>query len=668
MLPELGQIALILALLIATLQALLPMIGAQRGIASWMAVARPSAYAQLLLVGFAFAVLTYGFVVQDFSLEYVAQNSNSLLPMVYRYTAVWGAHEGSLLLWALILALWTAAVALFSRALPDTVVARVLGVMGVVAVGFLAFLIFTSNPFERLLPAVAEGRDLNPLLQDPGMIIHPPMLYFGYVGFAVPFAFAIAALLDGRIDTRWLRWVRPWTNVAWAFLTFGIALGSWWAYYELGWGGWWFWDPVENASFMPWLAGAALLHSQAVTEKRGSFRGWTLLLAIATFSLSLLGTFLVRSGVLTSVHAFASDPTRGLFILIFLGIVIGGSMLLYALRAPSAFGEGEGDGAPFAVTSRETLLLGNNLLLTTASAMVLLGTLYPLLADALNLGKISVGPPYFSLMFVLLMAPLVLLLPFGPVTRWQREQASKPLAMLLPWAGLALGAGIAAFFLAPQGAWKVAAGVTGAVWIAAGTLRFVWSRVAPARDKAAGAARSAKVFTAEMLGMTVAHVGVAVFVIGALLTEGLSQQRELAVTVNERVELGGYSFRFEGVQHRVGPNYEADQGTVTVFDGDKVLTVMHPEKRTYASGGQVMTEAAIIGGITRDLYVALGEPLGDGAWALRVHIKPFVRWIWGGALLMMLGGFITAADRRFRVPKVARAAKPAPATEPEPAR
>lgn len=666
MLPELGQIALILALLIATLQTVLPLVGAQRGIASWMALARPSAYAQLLLVGFAFAALTYGFVTQDFSLQYVAENSNSLLPVTYRYTAVWGAHEGSLLLWALVLALWTAAVALFSRALPDTVVARVLGVMGVVSVGFIAFLIFTSNPFERLLPAVVEGRDLNPLLQDSGMIIHPPMLYFGYVGFAVPFAFAIAALLDGKIDARWLRWVRPWTNVAWAFLTFGIALGSWWAYYELGWGGWWFWDPVENASFMPWLAGAALLHSQAVTEKRGSFRGWTLLLAIATFSLSLLGTFLVRSGVLTSVHAFASDPSRGLFILIFLGIVIGGSLLLYALRAPSGFGEGNGNGggAPFAASSRETLLLANNLLLATACAMVLLGTLYPLLADALDLGKISVGPPYFALMFVLLMAPLVLLLPLGPVTRWQREQASRPLAMLLPWAGLALGAGIAAFFLAPQGAWKVAAGVIGAVWIAAGTLRFLWTRLSSAPAGSTG-----NRFTAEMLGMTLAHTGVAVFLVGALLTEGLSQQRELAVALNQRIELGGYSFRFEGVQHRMGSNFEADRGTVTVFDGDKVLTVMHPEKRTYASGGQVMTEAAIDGGITRDLYVALGEPLGGGAWALRVHVKPFVRWIWAGALLMMLGGFVTASDKRFRAPKRLLGTRPAspeavPAPEP----
>jgi cytochrome c-type biogenesis protein CcmF len=632
-LPELGQVALLLALLVATLQALLPLVGAHRGIASWMAVARPAAYAQLLLVAAAFAILTHAFVTQDFSVQYVAENSNSLLPWYYRYTAVWGAHEGSLLLWALILALWTAAVARFSRRLPDTVIARVLGVMGLVAIGFLAFLIFTSNPFTRLLPAAVEGRDLNPLLQDPGMIIHPPMLYLGYVGFCVPFAFAIAALLDGKVDARWLRWTRPWTNVAWAFLTCGIALGSWWAYYELGWGGWWFWDPVENASFMPWLAGTALLHSQAVTEKRGSFRGWTLLLAIAAFSLSLLGTFLVRSGVLTSVHAFAADPTRGLFVLIFLGIVIGGSLVLYALRAP----DGDKD-ASFAPASRETLLLVNNLLLVAACAMVLLGTLYPLLADALELGKISVGPPYFALLFVLLMAPLVLLVPFGPLTRWQREQPSKPFAMLVPWAGLALGIGIAAFFLAPQGAWKTAAGLAGAAWVLAGTARFAWSRFAMKGSR----------FTAEMLGMTLAHVGIAVFLVGALLTEGLSVQRELALSPGQSVALAGREFRFDGVERRTGPNYIADHGTVQVLRDGRALNTMHPEKRSYASGGQVMTEAAIDPGLTRDLYVALGESLGNGAWAVRVHVKPFVRWIWFGAGLMALGGLVTATDRRFR--------------------
>ena len=637
MFPELGQLALILALLVTALQAVLPLAGAQRGVGAWMAVARPAAFVQLALVASAFAILAHAFVVQDFSVRYVAVNSNSLLPLVYRYTAVWGAHEGSLLLWALILSLWTAAVALFSKRLPPAVIARVLGVMGAIAFGFLAFLIFTSNPFDRLLPSAIEGRDLNPLLQDPGMIIHPPMLYLGYVGFCVPFAFAIAALLDGRIDARWLRWVRPWTNVAWGFLTIGIALGSWWAYYELGWGGWWFWDPVENASFMPWLAGTALLHSQAVTEKRGTFRGWTLLLAIAAFSLSLLGTFLVRSGVLTSVHAFAADPTRGLFILVFLGLVVGGSLLLYALRAPEDI-DGAGNTQTFAPASRETLLLANNLLLTSACAMVLLGTLYPLLADALGLGKISVGPPYFALLFTLLMAPLVLLLPFGPLTRWQREQASRPIAMLVPWAGLALGIGVAAFFTAPQGPWKVAAGVAGSAWVLLGTARFLWTRL---RMKGAR-------FTPEMLGMTLAHVGVSVFLVGALLTEGLSRQRELALAPGQSVTLGDHAFRFQGVVRSPGPNYVSDFGTVQVMRDGVALGDMHPEKRTYASGGQVMTEAAIAPGITHDVYVALGEPLGGGSWALRVHVKPFVRWIWLGAVLMALGGFVAATDRRFR--------------------
>ncbi len=636
LLPELGHYALILALLVALVQSALPLAGAQRGNAAWMGVARPAAYAQLVLVGLAFAALAFAFLRQDFSLLYVAENSNSLLPPIYRFTAVWGAHEGSLLLWALILALWTAAVARFSRELPLQVVARVLGVMGIITIGFLSFLLFTSDPFARLLPAAVEGRDLNPLLQDPGMVIHPPMLYLGYVGFSVPFAFAIAALLDGRVDARWLRWTRPWTNVAWAFLTFGIALGSWWAYYELGWGGWWFWDPVENASFMPWLAGTALLHSQAVTEKRGSFRGWTLLLAIAAFSLSLLGTFLVRSGVLTSVHAFAADPSRGLFVLILLGIVVGGSLVLYALRAPGDDSDGR---SAFAIASRETLLLANNLLLATATAMVLLGTLYPLLADALNLGKISVGPPYFASLFILLMAPLVLLLPFGPLTRWQREQASKPLAMLLPWLGLALVGGGIAYFLASQGPLKTAAGVTAALWVALGTLRFVVSRLRVAGRR----------FTAEMLGMVLAHFGVAVFLVGALLTEALSQQSEVAMAPGNTVTLGSYCAEFKGVETRQGPNYIADHGTVELLDhcSDRIAT-LHPEKRRYAAGGQVMTETAINAGVWRDIYVALGEPLGNGSWAVRVHVKPFVRWIWAGALLMALGGLVAATDRRFR--------------------
>ncbi|MEG0182548.1 MAG: heme lyase CcmF/NrfE family subunit [Stenotrophomonas rhizophila] len=637
MLPELGQILLVTALLVAVLQAVLPLWGAQRGYAAWMAVARPAAYAQLVLLLGAFGVLTAAFVTQDFSVRYVAENSNSLLPLAYRYSAVWGAHEGSLLLWALVLALWNAAVARWSRQLPMQVLARVLGVLGIISIGFLAFLIFTSNPFARLLPAPLEGHDLNPLLQDPGLIIHPPMLYLGYVGFAVPFAFAIAALLEGRVDARWLRWTRPWTNVAWGFLTLGIALGSWWAYYELGWGGWWFWDPVENASFLPWLAGAALIHSQAVTEKRGSFASWTLLLAIAAFALSLLGTFLVRSGVLTSVHSFAADPSRGTFILIFLALVIGGALLLYALRAGALGNDDPRRG--FMATSRETLLLANNLLLAAACAMVLLGTLYPLLADALGLGKVSVGPPYFGTLFLLLMAPLVALLPFGPLVNWQRDQASRALAMLAPWAVLALLLGAIAYFMAPQGALKTAAGVTAAAWVAFGTARFVWSRL-----------RGNGRFTAEMVGMLLAHGGVAVFLAGALLVEALNVQREVALSPGQSLQVSGYEVRFEGVDHQQGPNYTADRGHMRILRNDRELALLHPEKRAYASGGQMMTEAGIHARIGGDVYVALGEPLGNNAWAVRVHIKPFVRWIWLGALLMALGGFVTAADRRFRRP------------------
>ncbi|MEN5395555.1 heme lyase CcmF/NrfE family subunit [Stenotrophomonas sp. TWI377] len=637
MLPELGQILLVTALLMAVLQTVLPLWGAHRGRATWMAVARPAAYAQLALLLGAFGVLTAAFVTQDFSVRYVAENSNSLLPLAYRYSAVWGAHEGSLLLWALVLALWCGAVALWSKRLPAEVSARVLGVLGIISIGFLAFLIFTSNPFARLLPAPLEGRDLNPLLQDPGLIIHPPMLYIGYVGFAVPFAFAIAALLEGRVDARWLRWTRPWTNVAWGFLTIGIALGSWWAYYELGWGGWWFWDPVENASFMPWLAGAALIHSQAVTEKRGSFASWTLLLAIAAFALSLLGTFLVRSGVLTSVHSFAADPSRGTFILIFLALVIGGALLLYALRAGAL--TSEDPRRRFLPTSRETLLLANNLLLAAACGMVLLGTLYPLLADALGLGKVSVGPPYFGTLFVVLMAPLVALLPFGPLVNWQRDQASRRLAMLAPWAGLALLLGVIAYFMAPQGALKTAAGVTGAAWVAFGTGRFVWTRL-----------RGNGRFTAEMVGMLLAHGGVAVFLAGALLVEALNVQREVALAPGQSLVVGTYEVRFEGVDHQQGPNYVADRGHLRVLQHDRELALLHPEKRLYASGGQVMTEAGIHARLNGDVYVALGESLGNNAWAVRVHIKPFVRWIWLGALLMALGGFVTAADRRFRRP------------------
>jgi len=634
-LPEIGQAALLLALVFAVLQGFAGLAGAARGREDLAAVTRTAALAQFVLVLVAYVLLTLAFVVQDFSVMYVTDNSNSLLPLIYRYTAVWGAHEGSLLLWALMLAVWNAAVAVLSGRIPWSFRARALGVIGLVAVGFLSFMVFTSNPFERLLPAALEGHDLNPLLQDPGMIIHPPLLYIGYIGFVVPFAFAIAALLEGAIDARWLRWSRPWTNVAWGFLTLGIAMGSWWAYYELGWGGWWFWDPVENASFMPWLAGAALIHSQAVTEKRGSFNSWTMLLAIAAFSLSLLGAFLVRSGVLTSVHSFAADPARGLFILAFLGVVIGGALLVYVLRAPRL-----AQGKPFAAWSRETLLLVNNLLLASACAMVLLGTLYPLIADALDLGKVSVGPPYFGTLFLVLMAPLVFLVPFGPLTRWQQEQGSKPLAMLAPWLGLAVLLGLLAWFKAPQGALKTGFGVAGAAWVALGTLRFVWTRL-----RAKG-----RSFTPEMFGMVLGHLGIAVFVTGAMLVEAQNVLREVPMVPGETQEIGRYAFRFDGVERVPGPNYMADRGHVQVFRDDRPLVLLHPEKRAYASGGQVMTDAGIHAGVRADIFVALGEPLGGDAWAVRLHIKPFVRWIWAGALLMALGGFITAADRRFRLP------------------
>ncbi|KRG65918.1 cytochrome C biogenesis protein [Stenotrophomonas humi] len=637
MLAEIGQVLLILSLLAALLQSVLPLVGAQRRQPTLMAIARPAAMLQLAMVLGAFVVLTIAFVRQDFSLRYVAENSNSLLPMIYRYSAVWGAHEGSLLLWTLVLALWSAAVSAFSRQLPDPVMARVLSVMGMISVGFLAFLLFTSNPFARLLPSPGEGHDLNPLLQDPGLIIHPPLLYIGYVGFVVPFAFAIAALLDGHIDVRWLRWTRPWTNAAWGFLTLGIALGSWWAYYELGWGGWWFWDPVENASFMPWLVGAALLHSQAATEKRGVFIGWTLLLAIAAFALSLLGTFLVRSGVLTSVHSFAADPARGLFILIFLALVVGSSLLLYVLRAPSVGGNARSTNRAFALNSRETLLLANNLLLTCACAMVLLGTLYPLLADALDLGKVSVGPPYFGTLFVVLMAPLVLLLPFGPLTRWQREQGMRPLALLAPWALLAVVLGVVGWFMAPQGKLKAAAGIAGAAWVAGGTLYYLWTRL-----------RNGGRLSAEMTGMLIGHLGIAVFLVGALLVEALNVQHEVALAPGQSVNAGGYTLVFEGVDASEGPNYHSDRGHLKVLRDDTLITRLHPEKRMYASGGQPMTEAGIHPALGGDIYVALGESLGDGSWAVRVQIKPFVRWIWLGAALMALGGFITAVDRRFR--------------------
>lgn len=633
MLPELGQVFLIAALVLALLLSIVPLWGAQHGHSALQHTGRPLAFTLLAAVTISYALLTVAFLQHDFSVAYVAKNSNSLLPVMYQFSAVWGAHEGSLLLWVLILCIWIAAVAQFSKRLPDDVRARVLAVMGMVALGFLAFTVFTSNPFERMLPIPVEGHDLNPLLQDPGLIFHPPLLYVGYVGFSVAFAFAIAALIDGRVDAQWIQWARPWTNIAWAFLTLGIALGSFWAYYELGWGGWWFWDPVENASFMPWLVGAALLHSQATTEKRGSFSSWTLLLAIAAFSLSLLGTFLVRSGVLTSVHAFASDPERGMFILAFLCAVVGGSLLLFAFRAPKE------SGKAFHWQSRESLLLFNNLLLAAATAMVLLGTLYPLLADALGLGKVSVGAPYFGKLFLILMAPLVLLIPFGPLSRWQQENLGQVSRWLAPWMALALIAALIAYFNAPQHPFKTAMAYFSGLWILLGTLKFVWHRFRHAQGR----------FTAEMIGMVTAHAGVAVFCFGALMTEGLSVEKDVAAKPGQQFELAGYQFTFIGVSEVDGPNYTAQRGDIQVSQGEKQYGILHPEKRQYASGGSVLTEADMQGTITRDLYVALGDPIDDaGAWSLRLHVKPFVRWIWFGALMMALGALFVTFDKRFR--------------------
>ena len=652
MLPELGQFALILALMLSAVQFVVPLIGAHTGNRALIAVARPAAAGQFVFVVCAFAILTYAFMSQDFSVAYVAQNSNLQLPWYYRFSAVWGAHEGSLLLWILILNIWTLAVAVCSRRLPDDFMARVLGVLGFVSLGFLLFTVLTSNPFARHLPALADGNDLNPVLQDFGLIVHPPMLYMGYVGFSVAFSFAIAALLGGKLDQQWVRWSRPWTNAAWGVLTLGIALGSWWAYYELGWGGWWFWDPVENASFMPWLVGTALIHSQAVTEKRGSFRAWTLLLAIFAFSLSLLGTFLVRSGVLTSVHSFASDPERGLFILAFLSITVGGSLLIYALRAPKVAG-----GEPFAAVSRETLLLVNNLLFTCAAAMVLLGTLYPLIGEAFNLGRISVGPPYFGFMFVLLMAPIALLIPFGPLLKWRAGDLHKAFRALRPALILAVLACIAAWLIADRLAWKTMFGIAASIWVGLGILAYAVMRW---RNAPRG-----RRFTPEMVGMILAHFGFAVFLAGVLVTEGTSIEKDVRLSQGETATLGAYTFRFDGVERVDGPNFVADQGTVTVTRDDGVVSTLHPQKRQYTKSSQIQTESDIDPGFTRDLYVALGEPLGEGgAWSVRVYLKPFIRWIWLGALMMMLGGFVAASDRRFRV--LSGQAADAPA-KPEPA-
>ena len=632
MIPELGQFALIVALAIALAQAALSLTGAARGTPGFMAVARPAAQGLFVFVAFAFGCLAWSFYSNDFSVLNVATNSNSRLPTAYRIAATWGSHEGSLLLWVLMLSVWMLAVSVFSRSLPEDMVARILGVMGLVAVGFLSFMLFTSNPFERLLPAAAEGHDLNPLLQDPGMVFHPPMLYMGYVGFSVAFAFAIAALLDGRLDASWARWSRPWTTAAWIFLTIGIALGSFWAYYELGWGGWWFWDPVENASFMPWLIGTALIHSLAVTEKRGAFKAWTVLLAIIAFSLSLLGTFLVRSGVLTSVHAFATDPKRGIFILCFLAVVIGGSLSLYAWRANRV-----APGARFELLSRESMLLANSVLLLVACGAVMLGTLYPLFLDALGLGKISVGPPYFDSVFMPLMAPAILLAGIGPLVAWRKGDAAQ-LVRRLRW--IAIVALLGALFVPLAfGRWAAltSTGLLLAFWILAGTLTSLIIRI-----------RSRTKITSAFLGMLLAHAGVGVFVIGITLVKSYESERDLRMAPGETAELGGYSFRFEGVREVSGPNYAATRGTIFVQRDGATIARLEPEKRVYLVQRNPMTEAAIDAGISRDVYVALGEAVGGDAWTVRIHIKPFIRWIWIGCLMMAFGGLLAAIDRRYR--------------------
>lgn len=640
MIPELGHVALILALCLAIVLATVPLIGAWLGDRQWMGLAQPAAWGQFAMLAFSFACLTWAFMVDDFSVAYVANNSNSALPWYYKFSAVWGAHEGSLLLWALILAGWTFAVAIFSRQLPEVMLARVLAVMGMISIGFLLFMIVTSNPFERLLvDTPADGRDLNPLLQDFGLIVHPPMLYMGYVGFSVAFAFAIAALLGGKLDAAWARWSRPWTIVAWAFLGVGIALGSWWAYYELGWGGWWFWDPVENASFMPWLVGTALIHSLAVTEKRGVFKSWTVLLAIAAFSLSLLGTFLVRSGVLTSVHAFANDPERGVFILIFLLIVVGSSLALFAVRAPVVKSQ-----IGFALWSRETFLLANNLVLVVAASMILLGTLYPLVLDALTGAKLSVGPPYFNALFVPLMGLLMLVLAVGVLVRWKDTPVKWLRGMLTPVLIGAVVLGFVASWVFGDFHWSVLAVFLLAFWVLLAGVRDLLDKC---RHK--GLIKGVRSLSSSYWGMQMAHLGIAVCAIGVVLVSHSSAERDLRLAPGESLELGGYVFVFEGAKHFEGPNFTSDKGTVRVLEDGEEVAVLHPEKRLYTVQQMPMTEAGIDAGFTRDLYVALGEPLENGAWAVRVHIKPYVRWIWLGALMMGLGGLLAAFDPRYRV-------------------
>ncbi|MFK8048043.1 MAG: heme lyase CcmF/NrfE family subunit [Halioglobus sp.] len=653
MIPEFGHFSLIIAFSLSIILFAVPLWGAWRRNFAAMDLAPGLSIGLLVFVGISFVCLTTAFMQDDFSVKVVASNSNSLLPDRYKFSAVWGNHEGSLLLWVLILSFWTAAVALFSPSLPVPVRARVLSIMGFISVGFIAFSLFTSNPFERLLPGTpVDGQDLNPLLQDFGLIIHPPLLYMGYVGFSVAFAFAIAALMSGRLDAAWARWSRPWTNVAWGFLTIGIMLGSWWAYYELGWGGWWFWDPVENASFMPWLAGTALVHSLAATEKRGLFKSWTVLLAIFAFSLSLLGTFLVRSGVLTSVHAFATDPERGLFILVFLLIVVGGSLTLYAVRAPTVRSR-----VTFGWLSRETLLVFNNIVFLVATLTVLFGTLFPLLMDALGQGKYSVGPPYFNSVFIPLMAVLIPLMGIGPISRWKKDDSQRWKAELLLPLAAAIGVGFILPFLhsGPYNIW-VALAVVLASWLAFGMLRDFINRVKNASSFKRGIGR----LTPSYWGMLIAHMGFAMTVVGVVVVSQFNVERDLKMSPGDREVVAGYEFHLIEIVPVKGPNFVADEARFEVFEEGKLIATLGPQKRRYTATGSIMTEAAIDDGIFRDLFIAMGEPVGSsGAWAIRLHYKPFIRWIWLGALLIGFGSFATVFDKRYRTRKAVAGSKAA---------
>jgi len=642
MIPELGHFALVLAFFVCLASAgIAGVANLRRGVAM-VEFTRNATVALFGLVLFAFVCLMIAFIKGDFSVLNVASNSNSLLPVQYRISATWGSHEGSMLLWVLMMSGWSAAVALFSKQLPDVMVTRVLVVLAVITSVFLAFTLLTSNPFERLIPAAQEGRDLNPLLQDPGMIFHPPLLYMGYVGMSVVFAFAIAALWGGKLDSTWARWSRPWTIAAWIFLTVGIALGSFWAYYELGWGGWWFWDPVENASFMPWLVATALIHSLAVTEKRGAFKAWTVLLAITAFSFSLLGTFLVRSGVITSVHAFATDPRRGVFILAFLVVIIGGSLTLYAFRAPKV-----NSGGRFGLLSRESFLLGNNVLLVVAAGTVALGTLYPLFTDAFG-KKISIGPPYFDLVFSVIMLPLVALMGIGPLARWKEDESQSVLRRMLVPGVAAVLAFVLCATLAPRFSAMACVSFAFAAWLLCGIVDGYRDRLRHASGLTSTAAKWKQIPIAYH-GMQIAHLGVVAFILGVTAVKSFEQEYDIALSVGQSKSVAGVDIKFLGVSDVPGPNYNAKVGKFSVSKEGVELRTLKPERRFYASNRAMpMTEAAIDRGLRRDIYVSLGDDLGGGSWTVRVHYKPLVNWIWLGCVIMALGGLLGALDPRYR--------------------